>query len=657
MTAAPARRRGHDRASPVAAVRWARVIAVGVSCGFAFGGYVGIVNAEPGGRAAAFVLLTVLLLLHLRNCIRWSDEVRVRGWRWTLAVQAVLTAAGMVWYASTWYGNSGFLAAALLLLIRRRWVAWSGFCLVVAAQFAAALPVRPTVGEAAYLAVGHAAFVGIALYGVARLADLVSDMRRTRDELAAAQVSRERLVFAQQLNERVGGSLRRVIGDGEAADPRAVRRRLDVARAALNETRSVAHGYGRGHLAGAPVADDLTSTAVAALGTATICLMIVPVAVRPFLRADPGAVETAVFFAALVSFVLLYLRACAPSSRPLWTLVIVVPALAPLLLFDLAMWHLVLFLPGVVLVVVRGWARWVLAVPLICVDPLLVIWDAQLGDPTPLGMAYEAVWSGERALVVYGLVRMGELALRVGAARAELARTAVARERLRFATDLHDLLGLGLSVLVLKSELALRLLDRDPGRARAELSEGLAAARRTLADMEAVVAGRGEIALAAEAGSARAALAAAGIEVSGTVRPVALPAEADMLLATVLREGVTNVLRHSEADRCELVVEVVAGSARLRLVNNGAPGGAAAPGLGLENLARRVRELGGTLTAGADTNADADADGGGGGFRLAVEVPLQPALVGRDADRVDAVPGVQLHDGRGQVVADGTPAQ
>lgn len=178
-------------------------------------------------------------------------------------------------------------------------------------------------------------------------------MRRTRDELAIAEVARERLVFAQQLNERVGVSLRRVIRDGDAADPPAVRRRLDVARVALNETRSVAHGYGRGHLAGSPVADDLTSTAVAVLGSATICLMIVPVAVRPFLRAELSAVQTAVFFAALVSFVLLYLRACAPSSRPLWTLVIVVPALAPLLLFDLALWHLVLFLPGVVLVVAR----------------------------------------------------------------------------------------------------------------------------------------------------------------------------------------------------------------------------------------------------------------------------------------------------------------
>ncbi|MEU8798534.1 histidine kinase [Spirillospora sp. NPDC048819] len=637
-----------DIASPVAAVRWARVVAVGVSCGFAFGGYVGIINAEPGGKPAAFVLLTALLVLHLRNCIRWSEDARVRGWPWTLGVQAVLTAVGMVWYADTWYGNSGFLAAAFLLLIRRRWVAWGGFAAVVAAQFAAALPVRPTIAEAAYLAVGHAAFVGIALYGVARLADLVSDMRRTRDELAMAEVARERLVFAQQLNERVGASLRRVIRDGEADDPRAVERRLDVARAALNETRSVAHGYGREHLAGAPMADDLTSRAVAVLGTATICLMIVPVEVRRFLRVDMSALETVVFFAALVAFVLLFLRACAPSSRPLWTLIIVVPALGPLLVFDLAMWHVVLFLPGLVLVVMRGWVRWVVAVPLICVDPLLVIWDAQLGDPTPLGMAYEIVWSGERALIVYGLVRMGELALRVREARAELARAAVARERLRFATDLHDLLGLGLSVLVLKSELALRLRERDPGRARVELSEGLAAARGALADMEAVVAGRGEISLAAEAESARAALSAAGIEMSGSVQPVALPAETDMLLATVLREGVTNVLRHSEADRCELVVEVVAQSVRLRLVNDGVPGRAtAASGTGLTNLARRVRELGGTLTAGKDLD----------GFRLEVAVPLQPALVGRDADRVDAVPGVQLHDGRRQVVADGTAAQ
>ncbi|MFI0351115.1 sensor histidine kinase [Actinomadura sp. 9N407] len=636
-----------DIASPVTAVRWARVVAVGVSCGFAFGGYVGIINAEPGGKPAAFVLLTMLLLLHLRNCIRWSDDARVRGWQWTLGVQAVLTAVGMVWYASTWYGNSGFLAAAVLLLIRRRWAAWGGFALVIAVQFAAALPVRPTIAEAAYLAVGHAAFVGIALYGVARLADLVSDMRRTRDELAMAEVARERLVFAQQLNERVGVSLERVIRDGEAGDAPAVRRRLDVARAALNETRSVAHGYGREHLAGPPVADDLTSRAVAVLGAATICLMIVPSHVRAFLRVDLSVPETAVFLTALAAFVLLFLRACAPSSRPLWTLAIAVPALAPLLLFDLALWHVVYYLPGVVLVVVRGWARWVVAVPLICLDSLLAIWDAQLGDPTALGLVYEIVWSGERALVVYGLVRMGELALRVREARAELARVAVARERLRFATDLHDLLGLGLSVVVLKSELALRLLDRDPARARAELSEGLAAARGALSDMEAVVAGRGEIALAAEAESTRAALAAAGIEVSGSVQPVPLPAETDMLLATVLREGVTNVLRHSEAGHCELVVEVVGQNVRLRLVNDGASGRDAASGLGLKNLARRVRDQGGTLTAGKD----------GDGFRLAAVVPLQPALIGRDADRVDPVPGVQLHDGRRQVVADGAPGQ
>ncbi|MEU5877494.1 histidine kinase [Spirillospora sp. NPDC047279] len=631
--------------SSVAAVRWARVIAVGVSCGFAFGGYVGIVNAEPGGKPAAFVLLTVLLVLHLRNCIRWSEDARVRGWQWTLAAQVALTAVGMVWYASTWYGNSGFLAAAFLLLIRRRWVAWGGFALVIAAQFAAALPVRPTVAEAAYLAVGHAAFVGVALYGVARLADLVSDMRRTRDQLATAEVARERLVFARQLNERVGASLERVIRDGATGDPPAIRRRLDVARAALNETRSVAHGYGREHLAGPPVADDLTSGVVAGLGAATICLMIVPAQLRRFLRVDLSVPETAVFFVALIAFVLLFLRACAPAGRPPWTLIIFVPALGPLLLFDPSLWHLIYYLPGVVLVVLGGWARWAVAIPLICLDPLLMVWDAQLGDPTALGMAYEIVWSAERALVVYGLVRMGELALRVREARAELARVAVARERLRFAADLHDLLGLGLSVVVLKSELALRLRERDPERAGVELSEALAAARRALSDLEAVVAGHGEIALAAEAESTRTALSAAGIEVSGSVQPVELPAETDMLLATVLREGVTNVLRHSEADRCELVVEVAGQSVRLRLVNDGVVARAAAPGVGLKNLARRVRDVGGTLTAGQD----------GDGFRLAVAVPLQPALIGRDADRVDAVPGVQLHDGRRQVVADGAP--
>jgi two-component system sensor histidine kinase DesK len=69
---------------------------------------------------------------------------------------------------------------------------WTGFGLVLVTQFFSALPVRPTVAEALYLVFGHTAFVGIALYGVARLADLVADLRDARTRLADAEVARER---------------------------------------------------------------------------------------------------------------------------------------------------------------------------------------------------------------------------------------------------------------------------------------------------------------------------------------------------------------------------------------------------------------------------------------------------------------------------------
>ncbi|GAA4592016.1 hypothetical protein GCM10023194_52800 [Planotetraspora phitsanulokensis] len=636
------------------AVRTARLVAVVVSAGFSFGGFIGAADSDQPNahKAVAFALLATLLALHLYNCVRRADGRSPRGWQWTLAAQAVLTSIGMVWFASTWYGNSGFLAAAVLLLVRPRALGWAGFGLVLVTQFFSALPVRPTAAETLYLVIGHTALVGIALYGVARLADLVADLRDTRTRLADAEVARERVAFAERLGERVGTSLDQVVEHSEAvletADPETARRRLnqslDTARAALNEARSVARSHRENGPSRRSVADDLTSTSVTVLGVATICLMILPGPVRYALRTDLTAADIVLFAGCLLAFVLLYLRNCMPGGdrgRPAawpWTLgAQVVLAAAPIALFGLQIWHVTYFLPGLTLVLLRGPARWAVTLVLVFQDAIFHLWGAGLGDPGPLGNIYEAVWAGERAVVVYGLARMALLTTELRAARAELARTEVARERLRFARDLHDLLGFSLSVIVLKSELAFRLLGRDAGRARRELSEGVAAARQARADIESVAAGYRRMSLAAEAESARAALLAAGIEASGELSDVGLPAEVDTVLAIVLREAVTNVLRHSDARSCVLESEVAGGAVRLRLVNDGVVPSGAPPGTGIGNLAQRVRALDGRLTAGVV----------GGTFRLEAELPLlEPALVGGDADGVDPVPRVQLHDGR-----------
>jgi signal transduction histidine kinase len=640
-------------------LRVARLVAVVASCGFAFGGFVGIVNGEPADRPAASVLLVALLVLHLRNCVRWSELHRPAGWPWTLAAQVLLTAMGMVWYGGTWYGNSGFAAAAVLLLVRRRVLAWTGFALVLVAQAASTLAEGAGLSEALYLAIGQAAFIGLALFVVARLADLVTDLQRTREGLAAAEVTRERLAFARQLGERVGASLEEIVASGREVlageRPEDARERLaaglDTARATLNETRSVAHGHRREAVPkpgpksepksepkSGPAAGDLTTTGVTVLGVATICLMIVPNEVRRIVRIDVPPLHDVVFWGALTVFVLLYLRACVPgraAGRPALMLVaLAVPAAGPLLIFDLDLWHLVYFLPGAGLVLLSGWPRRVTVTVL--VGGVMGLWAVQSGDSTVLSPIYEVVWIAERALVVYGLVAMGQLVVALKAARSELARTEVARERLRFARDLHDLLGLRLSVVVLKSELAFRLAGKDAERARTELTAAIDAARQALAELGSVAAGPSGISLAAEIGTATAALTSAGVEVHTSVTPLTLDAEADTALAAVLREGTTNVVRHSAAARAELVVEVAGHTARLRLTNDGVgPDAAAAPGLGLESLTERMRAVGGELSGGVRQ---------GGRFVLEATVPLKPALVRGDLDGVDAVAGVQLHD-------------
>jgi two-component system sensor histidine kinase DesK len=596
------------------AFRLARLVAVVVSAGFSYGGFIGIFRSEDpvARKALGGALLAGLLLLHLYNCVRTAEGRRPKAWQWTLALQVVLTGAGLQLFASTWYGNTGFLAAAVLLLVRPPALAWAGFAGIVLVQFLSGLDVRPTVWDAAYLAVGHTAFVGIALYGVARFADLVRDMERTRTALADAEVTRERLAFAQLLNERVGASLEEVVRHGEAvaesSELPAARERLaaslDTARSALNETRLVAHSHRDGAPAGRRVADDLTTTVVTGLGTVAVLLMLLTNPIKSLLKSDLPGGEAVLYLGLLAVFTAVFLWCCriGDDGRPrFWRSALAaafVVALVPEVVFPRSLWYLSIFLPALTLVLLRGWPRWAVTIPLIAQDWItLVLWDYTLQGPTLVDQTYQLVWVGERVLVVYGFVRMARLARELRAFRAELARTEVARERLRFARDLHDLFGFSLSVIVLKSELAFRLLDKDRARAQRELNEGVEAARQVLADIETVAAGYRDLTLEDEVESARAALATAGFAVDGLVEAPQLTAEQNSVLATVLREGVTNILRHSDGRRCTLDAGAGGGKVLLRLRNDGVRTGDVPPGAGLDNLRHRVEAVGGLLTS------------------------------------------------------------
>ncbi len=215
--------------------------------------------------------------------------------------------------------------------------------------------------------------------------------------------------------------------------------------------------------------------------------------------------------------------------------------------------------------------------------------------------------------------------------REEMARVAgISEERLRIARDLHDLLGHNLSLITLKSELARRLIEVAPERAAAEIADIERVSRAALQEVREAVAAYRQPTLAGELNNAEVLLAAAGIacsfETDGEAqRELASPLEA--ALSWAVREGVTNVIRHSRARSCVIRVRHAADSVGVEIVDDG-PGSASsahsvesAPaeaevssghGNGLRGLAERAEALGGTFEAGPLP---------GSGFRLAITLP------------------------------------
>ncbi len=190
-------------------------------------------------------------------------------------------------------------------------------------------------------------------------------------------------------------------------------------------------------------------------------------------------------------------------------------------------------------------------------------------------------------------------------AQATIASLAAAEERARLARDLHDVLGHSLTVVAVKSELAGRLVERDPKQAIAEIGDVESLARTALADLRAAVSSYRDSNLDTELAAARTALDAAGIRAHLPSDGSTADADLRGLFGWVLREGVTNVIRHSQARECW--VDLSPRSLSVRDDGHGVPDDA--KGNGLTGLTERASEVGAMLTA---TNAR------GGGFVLTV---------------------------------------
>jgi len=218
-----------------------------------------------------------------------------------------------------------------------------------------------------------------------------------------------------------------------------------------------------------------------------------------------------------------------------------------------------------------------------------------------------------------GLALLADALRYLHATRRELARMAVIEERLRLARDLHDLLGHNLSLIALKSELAERLLVHEPARAAHEIQQVQHVARQTLREVREAVANEREPTLRSELDGARQLLEAAGIAWTIEDTTGALPPAIDAVLAWTVREGVTNVIRHSRARQCRIQVSCANGSARAEIANDGEreQGMHSRTGSGLAGLAERVQVHGGYLEAGPKL-----ADGIWS-FCLSVELPIR----------------------------------
>jgi two-component system sensor histidine kinase DesK len=253
--------------------------------------------------------------------------------------------------------------------------------------------------------------------------------------------------------------------------------------------------------------------------------------------------------------------------------------------------------------------RWLLLiVAILAVEAWLVPLHAVAWAP---GIAFSLLIGGTN--IHFGEVRRKEAALL--AAEKEAQRHAAIAERERIARDLHDLLGHTLSVIVIKSELAAKLADRDPQRAAAEIRDVEQISRQALKEVREAIHGYRGGRMEQEVENGRKALAAAGVALHADLQPLQVEPGAEQALALAVREALTNVLRHARAQRCDVRVERTGSLIRV-LVQDDGIGSRAPEGSGLSGIRARIAEIGGQVVR-----------DGSRGTRIEITVPVSRGAI------------------------------
>ena len=249
--------------------------------------------------------------------------------------------------------------------------------------------------------------------------------------------------------------------------------------------------------------------------------------------------------------------------------------------------------------------------PLFAISTSVLVVLVQFGIGAATAFAHGVLFApivtavGAAGLIGLGLISRSNLDLKV--ANEEIARLAVVEERTRFSRDLHDVLGHTLTVVTVKSELAQRLVTIDPAKAEAEIADIERLTRSALADLRLAVSNYRETSLDGELAAAKTALDAAGIEAHLPESVPPLDPRHQGVFAWVLREGVTNVIRHSGARACWVTID----DRSLTVADDGCGfhSSATTEGNGIRGLRERGAQAGAELHIGASTR---------GGFELAV---------------------------------------
>ncbi len=549
--------------------------------------------------------------------------------KWLLGVQAILTYVPFAIFGNAWVGGvSGLLGALVLLTMgpRVRWLVFAGLAgLELTLWLIVGLPAGPRV-DTSYWLINAFLNTGLSGFALTRLADLLDSLVATRHQLVTAAVMRQRLAAAGQLQERIVDRLAALTGHAagvvRSAHPEEVRAGLlatgQLARAAAADARRLLRELPdpTEGAADESIVDPTAGTPRLARAVATVVVLLFAIQylfnVGVFTgEHGPTTVTYVVAVDVLVIWIQLRHLQLAPaqlqgSERPAgwpWTLgLLAVLCFASYPTIGASSLLFLAFLAASELILVRHAARWAMFAVTVCSLPVLTLArpGVTLGDPQTqiVWAVYATATIAAAGLLGYGLYGFTRASAALQAAHRDAAGAAGTQEQLRLARDAHDALGLGLSTIALKSDLALGLLDADPELARRETVQIMHLSTIVARDALAVGSGSLNLDLASEVASARHTLDAAGISAQISTTHASVPDATAAVLAAVLREAVTNVLRHSGAGTCAITVDCTDEGVLLEVTNDGSnPATGRILGLGLQSMSQRLQPLGGSLRA------------------------------------------------------------